>query len=119
MKKILFLMVFLDVLGLTVIGGDVYAAGSVTGKIDKVRMNGDGRAMAIFDINIGGTPPGCVHPAYANALAFDAGTTEGKSVLAFVLAANATGATVTAYGLGVCGVYGGTNAETWSYGVIQ
>jgi hypothetical protein len=100
---------------LTCIAGQALAAGVVVGKVIAVRVDSNGRGMVFFDQPIGGTPPSCVHPAYLNALSFDA-TSGGKSVLAAALAAKATGETVTAYGLGACVNYNNNWVEDWNYG---
>lgn len=97
----------------------VFAIGHVSNaKVVQVRVDLDGRAMIIFDQQVAGTPPNCVHVAYKNAFAVDASTDGGKAVLSWALTAKTTGAPVTVYGFGVCGVYGGTNVETWNYGVM-
>ncbi len=75
--------------------------------------------MIFFDQPIGGTPATCVHDAYKSALGADASTEGGKAVLSMVLTAKATGAPVTVYGLGVCGVYGGQVIETWNHGFLM
>ena len=96
------------------------AAGSVGNvKVVKIRVDLNGKAMIHFDSPIGGTPASCVHPAYQDAFGIDASTAGGKAVLSMALTAKATGAPVTVYGMGVCGIYGGTYIETWSYGVMQ
>jgi hypothetical protein len=100
--------------------GQIDAAGSIGGaKIIQVRIDQDGKGMVVFDQPIGGTPASCVHPAYRNALSFDANTGGGRGVMAMALAAKASGAAVSAYGNGTCGIYGGAHVEDWSYGVIQ
>lgn len=96
-----------------------HAIGSVSGaKVTSVRVDLNGEIMVFFDKPIGGTPPTCVHNAYNNAFAADTKAAGSSAVLAWALTAKSTGANVTVYGMGVCGVYGGTNVETWSYGVI-
>ncbi len=97
----------------------VHAIGSVSlAKVVSVRVDNNGRAMIFFDKPIGGTPPSCVHSAYKSAFGIDAGSEGGKAVLSMALTAKATGSPVTVYGLGVCGVYGGSIVETWNYGHI-
>ena len=92
--------------------------GSVDGNVVMVRVDHSGKGMVFFNINIGGTPPGCVHDSYKKAFAFDARTDGGKAVLAFALSAKATGSRVIAYGTGECGIYGGSVVETWDYGQL-
>lgn len=98
---------------------NAYSIGHVSNaKVTQIRVDGNGKAMVYFNKPITGTPATCVHSAYKNALGVDAGTDGGKAVLSMVLAAKASGSLVTAYGLGVCGVYGGNTIETWNYGHI-
>ena len=75
--------------------------------------------MVFFNKPIEGTPPSCVHDAYKSALGADAKTEGGKAVLSWALAAKATGSPVTVYGMGVCGIYGGSVIETWNHGFIK
>jgi len=97
-----------------------YAIGSVSNaKVSKIRVDSSGKVMVIFDQQVAGTPPSCVHAAYRNAFAIDASTSGGKAVLSWALTAKATGVPVTVIGLGACGVYGGTYVETWNYGVMD
>ncbi|WP_020413301.1 hypothetical protein [Microbulbifer variabilis] len=96
---------------------NAYSLGSVSAKVEQIRVDGDGGAMIFFDKPLGGTPAACVDKTnYGNALAVDAATDGGKAVLSMVLTAKASGATVTAYGHGVCGVYGGNVVEVWNHG---
>lgn len=96
------------------------AAGVVdSAKVIQVRIDQDGKGMVVFDKVIGGAPATCIHPAYVNALSFDATTSGGKAIMAVALAAKATDVTITVYGTGACGVYGGAHVEDWSYGVMQ
>ena len=95
-----------------------FAAGNVANaKIINVRVDENGKAMIIFDKDVSGTPPGCVHTAYKNAFAVDASTDGGKAVLTLALSTMSRKANISVYGKGVCGVYGGSYVETWSYGV--
>lgn len=87
-------------------------------KITKIRIDGNGTAMIFFDRDKVGTPPSCVHTAYSRALGVDTNTDGGKAVLSVALTVKATGGSMTAHGLGVCGVYGGTIVETWNHGFI-
>lgn len=75
--------------------------------------------MVMFDQLIAGTPATCVHPAYTNALSFNATTGGGKAIMAMALTAKTTGASVEVYGTGACGIYGGAHVEDWNYGVIK
>jgi len=75
--------------------------------------------MVIFDRQVSGTPATCIHPAYANALAFDSTTPGGKAIMATALAAKTTGSYLSAYGTGGCAIYGGAHVEDWDYGVID
>ncbi|MBU2713021.1 hypothetical protein [Zooshikella harenae] len=93
---------------------NAYSIGHVSkAKVTQIRVDGNGRVMVYFNKPIEGTPATCVHNAYKNALGVDAGTEGGKAVLT-----KASGSLVTAYGLGVCGIYGGNTIETWNYGHI-
>lgn len=86
--------------------------------IIKIRVDNDGRAMIFFNTAV--TPPAaCSHTAYSSALGIDAATPGGQAVLSMALAAKATGAPVTAHGFSYCGVYGGSNIETWNHGFIK
>ncbi|MCW8879702.1 MAG: hypothetical protein OQK04_15685 [Kangiellaceae bacterium] len=103
---------------LLVLSCQSFAAGNVANaKIINVRVDDNGKAMIIFDRDVSGTPPGCVHSAYKNAFAIDASTDGGKAVLALALSTMSRKANISVYGQGVCGVYGGSYIETWSYGV--
>ena len=96
-----------------------FAFGAVQGRVVDIRVDRSGLGMVIFDQPIGGTPPGCVHAAYSNALAFDTTTPGGKAILAAALAAKAGGDMVTAYGTGECTSYGNAWAEDWAYGHVR
>ncbi len=87
-------------------------------KVIEIRIDSNGAGMVVFDQNLGGTPPTCVHAAYTNALAFNLNTPGGRGVLALALSAKATGTTMTVYGLGTCNIYNG-NAEDWNYAVSK
>ncbi|WHI52757.1 hypothetical protein P3339_08340 [Microbulbifer sp. MLAF003] len=101
------------------LASNAYSLGSVSAKVEQIRVDGDGRAMIFFDKPLGGTPAACADKTnYGNALAVDAATDGGKAVLSMVLAAKASGATVTAYGHGVCGLYGSNVVETWNHGFL-
>lgn len=84
-------------------------------KVTQVRIDSDGKGMVIFDQPIGNAPPGCVIPAYANAMAFNATTAGGKAIMAMALTAKTTGGNIVVHGTGGCGHYGGY-VEDWSYG---
>ena len=102
------------------ISSQANAIGSVgSAKVIQVRIDQDGKGMAIFDQQVGGTPATCVHPAYTNAFSFDATTAGGKAIMAMALTAKTTDARVNVYGNGTCGIYGGAHVEDWLYGVIQ
>ncbi|GFE83629.1 hypothetical protein GCM10011487_56290 [Steroidobacter agaridevorans] len=60
----------------------------------------------------------CTIDYYANALAFNTNEAGGKAILALVLAAEATGKPVRAYGTGTCTTYG-HSVEDWEYGQTQ
>lgn len=99
---------------------NVYAFGTVIDAIvTSIRVDDNGAAMIFFNKPIGGTPATCVHPAYSSALGIDASTEGGKAVLSMALTAKTTGSLVTAHGFGTCGVYGGSNIETWNHGFIN
>lgn len=101
------------------ISSQALAAGSIgNAKVIQVRIDQDGRGMVVFDQLIAGAPATCVHPAYTNALAFNATTGGGKAIMAMALTAKTTGASIAVYGTGACGIYGGANVEDWDYGVI-
>lgn len=96
-----------------------FAYGTVTATVASVRIDADGRGMVFFSQAMTGTPPSCVlAAAYNHALAFDTNTAGGKSILAMVLAAKATGDTISAIGANGCNLYGNSSAEDWSYGQV-
>lgn len=96
---------------------DALAYGYVDAIVTQVRIDQDGRGMVVFEQQLGGTPATCVHPAYTNALSFDANTAGGKAIMAMALAAKASATRITAYGNATCSIYGGANVEDWMYGV--
>jgi len=101
------------------VASEALAIGNVgSAKVIQVRLDLDGRGMVVFDQPIGGTPAGCVHPAYTNAFAFPANAA-GKAIMAWAIAAKLSGSLVTVYGRGVCDIYGGAHVEDWLYGVMQ
>ena len=94
------------------------AGGSVgSAKVSQVRIDYDGRGMVIFDRSLT-TYPACVNGGFTNALSFDTTTTGGRSILAVLLTAKATGSSITAYGAGTCNIYP-QYTEDWSYGFSQ
>lgn len=103
------LLVSSHALGLGVVG---------SAKVIQVRVDLDGRGMVVFDQPIGGTPPGCAHPAYTNAFGFP-GNAGGRAIMAWALAAKLSGSRVSVYGMGVCSIYGPSNVEDWNYGVME
>jgi len=82
-------------------------------KVLQVRVDKNGKGMVIFDRPMTGSPPGCVIPYYANAMAFEG--VNGRAVMAMALAAKAMGSSLTVYGAGTCSVYG-SYVEDWEYG---
>lgn len=93
-------------------------------KVTQIRVDRNGRAMIFFDQNLKASPEGaapldCVHSSYKSALAIDTREEGSAAVLSMALAAKATGALVTAYGNGQCGIYGGNVVETWNYGEMK
>ncbi len=97
----------------------VLANGSISAKVLEIRVDADGRGMVVFEQPVGGTPPSCVHQAYLNAFAFNASGSGGKAVMALAISAKTTGATISVYGAGACGIYNGAHVEDWSYGVMR
>jgi hypothetical protein len=67
----------------------------------------NGFCLVKFSQPIAGTPPSCVVPSYASALAFDTNTAGGRSLRAVLLSAKASGSTLDVGGKGTCGVYPG------------
>lgn len=93
------------------------AAGRVVdAKVISIRVDLSGKAMVMFNKTVESSPD-CVNPAYGNALAFDASTAGGKAILSLVISAKAIRSDITVYGAGTCGLFGGSNVETWNYGV--
>lgn len=70
------------------------AAGIVSGKVIQIRVDRDGTGRVFFEQPVVSSPPGCVHPAYTSALAFDVNLSGGKAIMAVALNAKSTGATV-------------------------
>lgn len=102
---------------LSVLSFQSLAAGRVVdAKVISIRVDLSGKAMVMFDKTVE-TSPDCVNPAYGNALAFDASTNGGLAILSLVLSAKAIKSDITVYGGGSCGLFGGSNVETWGYGV--
>ncbi len=97
---------------LALAAGPVHANGSIYAKVTAIRIDASGMGMIIFDQLVAGSP-GCVIGAYANALAFSG--TGGKSVMALALWAKTTNTSLSVYGSGACGIYGGL-VEDWFYG---
>lgn len=92
------------------------ADGVVHGTVVRIRVDKDGKGMVFFSQPVSGAL-GCVDPVYASALGFDTALPGGKSMLAAVLAAKATGDTITAFGTGTCDSYNVT--EDLSYAEVQ
>jgi hypothetical protein len=98
------------------ISSSAFAIGSATNvTVTDVRIDADGKGMVYFSSPLGSGSPTCVQSGYANALAFDTNTAGGRSILAFVLAAQLSNTELTGvFGYGTCNVYGGT-VEDWHY----
>ena len=73
---------FLAALATLCMTTQVFGNGTVVGKVIRVRIDQNGWGMVMFDQPLGSSPPTCVHSAYTNALAFDANTAAGKSIMA-------------------------------------
>jgi hypothetical protein len=102
----------------TLLSISAHAAGSLsTATIETVTVDSNGFGLVKFTQPIAGTPPSsCVIPGYASALAFDTNTAGGRSLLAVLLIAKASGSTLDVGGKGACGVYPG-QIEDLSYAV--
>jgi|SRR6185437_12415866 len=98
------------------ISSNAFAIGAATNvTVTDVRVDADGKGMAFFSAPLGSAQPTCVLSGYANALAFDTNTAGGRSILAFVLAAQSSGTVIKGvFGYGTCNVYGST-VEDWHY----
>lgn len=94
--------------------GNVFAGSISDAKVVRVRTDSNGRAMIFFNKAISGSPA-CVHPAYLTSVAIDTSTPGGKSALSVALTAKVSTATVRAYALGTCNVYGPETAEDLNY----
>ena len=118
-KRVWFPKVLLSSLTLAAccVGSQAYA-GSVLGKVTQVRIDQDGRGIITFDTPVSSVA-GCSHPAFNNALSFNASGAGGRAILAVALMAKSTGTPVNAIGSGVCAIYGGGNVEDWGYGIIM
>ncbi len=98
------------------ISASAFPIGAVTNvTVTDVRVDADGRGMVFFSSPLGNAPPTCVQSGYANGLAFDTNTAGGRSILAFVLAAQASSTVLTGvFGWGTCNIYSGY-VEDWHY----
>jgi len=98
------------------ISSSAFAIGAATNvTVTDVRVDADGKGMVYFSSPLGSGQPSCVQSGYGNALAFDTNTAGGRSILAFVLAAQASGTVLTGvFCYGTCNVYGAT-VEDWHY----
>jgi hypothetical protein len=90
----------------------------VNGEVEHVRVDKSGKGYVKFKTNLIGTPATCTQSTYAAVLAFDTNEAGGRSIYALALAAQASGAKITAKGTGLCGVYENT-MEDWSFGYIN
>ena len=86
-------------------------------EVDFVRVDRSGLGYVKFKTNLVGSAAACTQPGYEAALAFNTNEAGGKSVLALVLAAQASGRKVLARGTGACTVYG--VMEEWNCGYIK
>lgn len=93
-----------------------FATSAVSGTVTYVRVDASGHGIVTFSQTISGSPS-CITSAYDNAYAFDATTYGGRNFLALVLTAQSTGATISAYGLGTCNIYGSGTVEDFDYAV--
>jgi hypothetical protein len=93
-----------------------FGTSSVSGTVTYVRVDANGHGMVTFSQTISGSPS-CINSGYNNTYAFDGTSYGGRNFLALVMAAQATGATISAYGLGTCSIYGNGTAEDLDYGV--
>jgi hypothetical protein len=110
MKKIL-----LALLGCSICSY-AFASSSVFGTVINVRVDSTGHGMVTFSATISGSPSCINSAAFGNAYAFDATTDGGRAFLALALASQASGAAISAVGLGTCNIYGGF-AEDFYFGV--
>jgi hypothetical protein len=84
------------------------ANGALNGTtIVTVIVDFNGLGIVTFSQPIVGSPPSCVIPAYASAMAFDTNTQGGRTLLAVLLSAKGSGSTVDVGGRGACNVYPG------------
>jgi hypothetical protein len=84
------------------------AGGALNGTtIVTVIVDFNGLGIVTFSQPIVGSPPSCVIPAYAAAMAFDTNTQGGRTMLAVLMSAKASGSTVDVGGRGACTVYPG------------
>ena len=94
----------------------VFADGSVTAKVNSVRVDSDGRGIVFFNSNII-TPAGCCpdpNICFMNAFAFDTNTTGGKSLFSLAISAQLSGKSVTAFGKNSCLVYPRGAGQGWA-----
>lgn len=94
----------------------VSASGSATNlAVGEILVDYVGRGVVRFNGPLTGTPPAC--STHGEHFAFDANTAGGRAVLSLVLAAQASGKTIRAYGKGTCDIH--PNIESWSWGAIR
>ncbi|WP_424195366.1 hypothetical protein ACMYR3_05730 [Ampullimonas aquatilis] len=112
MKKLL------QIILLLVMPFQVYAFGTANFyTVNYVRVDNSGLGYVSFTSSLVGTPASCTN-GYTKELSFDTNTPGGKSILATVLTAKATGKTIYALGTATCAQY--PNAmESWQWGYIQ
>lgn len=96
-----------------------FGAATVTGNIIEVRIDKSGRGMVTFNQPLAGEVAACRHSGNSQSLAFDTNTSAGRAILALVLAAKATGETVTASSTGDCSIYDNNWVEDWESGSVQ
>lgn len=84
------------------------ASGALNGTtIVTIIVDFNGLGIVTFSQPIVGSPPSCVIPAYASAMAFDTNTQGGRTLLAVLMSAKSSGSTVDVGGRGTCTVYPG------------
>ena len=94
------------------------SAGTLTGLVQLVRVDADGRGMVQFDTPLNAAAGCCSGSTCSTTLAFDTRTAGGKAVLTLLTSAKLSGKRVAVTSAGTCTTYPG-QAEDYSSGTLQ
>lgn len=98
---------------LFLVASSATAAPSVTGRVEKIRVDASGKAMVFLTSDLNDlSSAGCAPTGqWARALAFDGTTAGGKNVLSLVTSAYLAGKQLAAFGKTTCDLYSGILAD--------